>query len=277
MMIAACALSVSAAFPAAAQDKPQVCYLNINGRLVPTYCPDTSETKGTTASADQGADADADADACSTTVVSNAAALLYGLPAPPSGKAWAILDCGGISVTAAARFVLVNSARPQVKPQELALEAYGELVVPILVPGTAPPRGKDGLVGLPEWFWVPAASWHPVQKTVRAGPVWATVTATPTGLTFDPGGGLSPVSCEGPGAAYDKDESPDVQSTDCDYTYLQSSANQPGGVYQATLNVTWRVSWIGSGGGAGVLRNALAVASPFAIDVTQAEALVTGS
>lgn len=171
----------------------------------------------------------------------------------------------------------IARGRPRVTPHELAVDAYGVLALPTLAPGTAPPRGKDGLVGLPEWFWVPAASWHAISLTVRAGPVWATVTATPVGLRFDPGPRLWPVSCAGPGNAYDKAAPVDDQSTTCDYTYLQSSADQPGGVYHATLNVLWRVTWIGSGGPGGVLENADAMPAPFTIKVVQAEALVTGS
>jgi hypothetical protein len=138
---------------------------------------------------------------------------------------------------------------PQVTPQQLMIQAYDELRVPSLTPATAPPLGRDGLVGLPEWFWVPASGWHPRSVTVSAGPVWATVTATPVGLTLQPGAGMSPVTCQGPGTAYDPSE--------------------------PSVSITWRVDWVGSAGAGGVLAPALSVPVPLTIPVAQGEALVT--
>ena len=110
--------------------------------------------------------------------------------------------------------------------------------------------------------------------TVSAGDVWATATATPAGLTFEPGGGLSPVSCAGPGATYNPAKPAAGQHTDCSYPYQQPSAGQPGNAYQASLTVTWRVSWTGSGGTGGLLDPALPTAVAFSVPVGQGEALV---
>jgi hypothetical protein len=192
---------------------------------------------------------------------------------PPRGKHWALIDCGGGTGPQA---VLVRNATgaPTVSPQQLLVHAYGELEVPHLRPATAPPRGTDGLVGLPEWFWVPAGQWHARSVTVIAGPVWATVTAVPISLTFQPGAGLSPVTCTGPGAAYNGRLTAAQQHTNCSYTYLQSSAGQPGNAYQASVTATWRITWTGSGGAGGALDAGLAVPVGFSVGVTQGEALV---
>ena len=133
---------------------------------------------------------------------------------PPRGKHWALMDCGGGSGPQA---VLVRNATgaAAVTPQQLLVHAYGELAVPYLRPATAPPSGTDGLVGLPEWFWVPAGEWHARSVTVTAGRVWATATAAPLRLTFQPGAGLSPVSCTGPGAAYNRHLPAAQQHTNC--------------------------------------------------------------
>jgi hypothetical protein len=173
--------------------------------------------------------------------------------------------------------ILVRTATgaPKVTTQQLMLQAYGELRVPSLTPVTAPPLGRDGLVGLPEWFWVSSAGWHPRSVTVSAGSVWATVTATPDGLTFEPGADISPVSCQGPGTAYDPSKPSASQHTDCSYTYVQPSAGLPGNVYQASVSITWRVDWVGSGGAGGVLAPALSLPVAVTIPVAQGEALVT--
>jgi hypothetical protein len=196
---------------------------------------------------------------------------------PPKGQHWALMDCIGSAVGTGPQAVLIGNATgaPHVTPQQLLVQALRELTVPHLQPATAPPRGRDGLVGLPEWFWIPAGEWHPRSVTVTAGPVWATAVAAPIGLAFKPGAGLSLVSCAGPGTAYNSHKPSVQQHTGCSYTYLRPSAGQPENVYHASLTVTWRVSWTGSGGSGGVLDAALGVPVGFTIPVAQGEALVT--
>jgi hypothetical protein len=193
---------------------------------------------------------------------------------PPRGKHWALMECGA---GAAPQAVLVRNVTgaPAVSPRQLLVHAYGELYVPHLRPATAPPRGTDALVGLPEWFWVPAGEWHARSVTVTAGAVWATATAAPVSLTFLPGAGLSPVTCTGPGAAYNRHLPAAQQHTNCSYTYLQSSAGLPGNADRASVTVTWRITWTGSGGTGGVLDAGLAVPVGFSVGVAQGEALVT--
>ncbi len=215
---------------------------------------------------------------CTTIALGQAQAVNLGLSwSPPNGQSWALLYCPGGAAGPAAPAVLVSNATgaAAVTPQELLITAMGELHVPHLSPSTAPPHGHDGLVGLPEWFWITARSWHARTVTVRAGPVWASVTAAPVRLTFEPGGGLSPVSCLGPGTAYDPQRPAAAQQTDCSYTYLTPSAGQPGNAYQASVAVTWKISWTGSGGSGGILDAALPVPVNFPVSVAQGEALVT--
>jgi hypothetical protein len=213
-------------------------------------------------------------DTCTFTALDEAQAKSLGVSWPaPQDKHWALMDCGTGTGPQAVLVPDVNGGTP-VTPQQL-VHALGGLDVPHLRPATAPPRGRDGLVGLPEWFWVPAGEWHLRSVTVTAGPVWATVTATPVSLTVQPGAGLSPVTCTGPGAAYNRRKPAVQQHTDCSYTYLQPSAGLPGNAYQASVTVTWRVTWTGSGGAGGVLDPALAVPVGLSIGVAQGEALVT--
>jgi hypothetical protein len=215
---------------------------------------------------------------CTLTPISQATAVQLGLQwPPPKGYTWAFMQCVGGKVAGGGSIaVLVNAATgaPLVTPQQLLQQALNELQIPTLRPQTAPPRGKDGLVGLPEWFWVPAGNWHPLSVTVTAGPVWATATASPTGLSFQPGGGLAPVICTGPGTAYNAAKPASAQHSTCSFTYKQPSDGQPGNAYQASIAVTWNVSWTGSGGAGGEIDAGLIIPFQFAIPVAQGEALV---
>jgi hypothetical protein len=209
---------------------------------------------------------------CGLTPLSALQLTFLGLPKPPRGEHWAAITCTGDQPFGGV--VLVGRpGRPAVTPAELLQVAIGRLHVPALPAGTAPPRGKPGLVGLPEWFWVPSRRWHPVSVTVTAGPVRATATATPVRLTFSPGAGLAGASCSGPGAAFRRAAA--GQQTSCSYTYDQSSAGQQHGAYQAEVIVGWRVSWTGSGGAGGILNPDLQVADPVAVRVAEGQALVT--
>ena len=138
-------------------------------------------------------------------------------------------------------------------PVQLAQQAWSTLRLPVPDVRTAPPRGARGLVGLPEWLWVPRGQWRSMSKRASAGAVWAQVTATPKQLTIEPGAGLAAVSCGGPGAAYDPSRSASVQRTDCSYTYDRSSKSEPGAAYRVRVTVVWGGTWIGSGVASGVL------------------------
>jgi hypothetical protein len=203
-------------------------------------------------------------------------AALNGLPRAPKGERWVYVDCPGSFPWHGVALIRTATGAPAITPQQLLQVALGEFRVPALGPATAPPRGRDGLAGLPEWFWIPAAGWHPRSVTVTAGPVWATATATPERLSFSPGPGLSGPSCPGPGTPYNPKRPAGAQRTACSYTYDQGSAGQPGGTYQAAVTVIWRVTWTGSGGAGGVVNAGLRTSYPFALRVTEGQALVTG-
>jgi hypothetical protein len=97
-------------------------------------------------------------------------------------------------------------------------------------------------------------AWRPVSVTASLGPLWATVTATPRRLTFDPGdpAGPGPVSCEG----YAPLE-PYVAAIpgSCSYTYLNASSTSPvdGYHFRTELTIDWSISWTSSTGAGGAL------------------------
>lgn len=201
-----------------------------------------------------------------------------GIGPPAPGYQWDIMTCpGSNSGPLGGQLVQVSTrtGAPAVSPFDLFKIAIGELSVPTLAAATAPPRGKDGLVGLPEWYWVARGRWQPVSVTVRAGPVWATASASPTALSYVPGGGMGSVSCKGPGTPFNSTEPAAQQRTSCSYTYTRPSDGQPGNAFRAGLFVTWTVSWTGSGGAGGLVTNDYSTGNAFPVRVAQAEALVT--
>ena len=95
-------------------------------------------------------------------------------------------------------------------------------------------------------------SWREVSVSASAGPVWATVTATPSVLTFDPGdpAGEGSVSCAGMAAT-----APYVPETpgECSYTFTNASStsDHDGYHFLTTMSIEWTITWTSSGGGAG--------------------------
>jgi len=215
---------------------------------------------------------------CTYTKASPGVLQRAGIGPPAPGYQWDIMTCPGSNPGPLGGQLVQVSTRtgtPAISPFDLFKIAIGELSVPTLPPATAPPRGKDGLVGLPEWYWVARGQWHPVSVTVRAGPVWATASAAPTALSYVPGGGMGSVSCHGPGTRFNPSMPAARQHTACSYTYARASKGQPGNAFQAGLFVTWTVSWTGSGGAGGLVTSDYTTGNAFAVRVAQAEALVT--
>jgi hypothetical protein len=145
---------------------------------------------------------------------------------------------------------------PPPDPAVLAQQARTELTLPSPVARRSPPEtnsdpANGGLpytwVGLSTFFWV--EGWQPMSRTVELRGVSATVTATPTGLTFDPGDGAAAVSCAGPGRPWtvaDGNEAPSGGA--CGYTYRSVTPNGP---LTATTSVQWSVSWTSNTGASG--------------------------
>ena len=235
-------------------------------------CTNTSVTGGSPGSGGGGGKS-----ACTLTPLSQQQVRFLGLQwPPPKNHAWDAITCPGTQAFGGVTLVDNATGAPAVTPADLAQVAIGDLIIPELHPKTAPPRGHDGLVGLPEWFWIPGLDWGAAKSPViTAGPVWAQATAVPTKIIFNPGGGLAGITCNGPGTAYQPKVPLSAQHTDCSYTYDQPSTGQPGNAYAASVTVLWNVSWVGSGGAGGIVATGRAVSTPITVPVAAGEALVT--
>ncbi|MFD0882976.1 hypothetical protein ACFQ08_00120 [Streptosporangium algeriense] len=125
--------------------------------------------------------------------------------------------------------------------------ARDRLALPVLKIVTSPRSQYPQLVRLPIWLGVARETWHPYTATASAGGVVATVTATPTHVTWIMGDGAT-VTCRGPGTPYrvGRDD-PRKPSPTCGYTYLESSANAPNARYRVTATATWLITWVAAG------------------------------
>jgi len=268
---ATAAAATVAASAAAASQAGGCSYQLINGGYQ-FVCTHTSVTGSHPGSGGSGGKS-----ACTLTPLSQQQARFLGLQwPPPKNHSWDAITCPGTQAFGGVTLVDNATGAPAVTPADLAQVAIGDLIIPELHPQTAPPRGHDGLVGLPEWFWIPGLNWGAAKSPViTAGPVWAQATAVPTKIIFNPGGGLAGITCNGPGTAYQPKVPLSAQHTDCSYTYDQPSTGQPGNAYAASVTVLWNVSWVGSGGAGGVVATGRAVSTPITVPVAAGEALVT--
>ena len=167
---------------------------------------------------------------------------------------------------------------PPPDPAVLAQQAYTELTVPKPEAQRSPPETNSdpdngGLpytwLGLHTWIWV--NNWQPLQRTVDLRGVSATVTATPTSLSFDPGNGDSAVTCPGPGRPWtEADGNQPPTAGGCAYMYRSVT---PDGPLTATTGITWSVAWT-SNTGAGGTFPALSTATTSSFLVEQIQVVV---
>ena len=130
-------------------------------------------------------------------------------------------------------------------------------------------------VTVPMDFRTGGDSWRTVSVSASLGPVWATVTAQPLRLTFDPGdaAGNGPVSCvgDGPIAAY----APSTPGA-CSYTYSNASSTSPydGYHFLTEMSIDWAVSWTSSTGAGGPL-DTYSTSSTVPLAVAEVKGVVT--
>lgn len=128
--------------------------------------------------------------------------------------------------------------------------------------------------GLWTFFWTDQSTWKTLTATAATpdGSVWATVTAKPVSLNFDPGDGSSPVVCDGPGRPWvDADGFTAPSGGACGYMYTKLSTAP----VTATETETWQVTWVGSGGSSGTITPPMPTKTSGKLNVLQIETVVT--
>jgi hypothetical protein len=171
---------------------------------------------------------------------------------------------GSASLDWVARYPINPVGAVRRTPGVLAQRAVDQLPLPTPSVHHNPNRidGRpETVVGIQTWWWLDRSSFRSITHTVRAGRVWARVTATPTSTYWNAGSPDAPnVRCDGPGTPYDASRPANRQHTNCFTVYSRSSADQPqtgpspnDRYFTASVTVTWRVTWVGGGGARGAL------------------------
>lgn len=166
------------------------------------------------------------------------------------------------------------SALMKPTPAVLAARARNSLVLPKPAISSNPPVGQPQMVGIPTWLFLPRSLWVPVSASAAVPGESVTATATPVSVAWTFGDGTSTV-CTGPGTPFTPGTDPTASSPDCGHTYRTSSGSAPGGKFQVSATITWRVDWLGAGA-AGTL-NDLTTTATVPVTVQQSQAIVTGT
>jgi hypothetical protein len=155
--------------------------------------------------------------------------------------------------------------------EEIVRQVYAEVPLVLPQPHTAPPVDADQLVGFPVWMWVDGEVWRDFEAHAAVAGVSVSVVAHPKQVAWTMGDGAT-VVCRGPGTAWDPAD-PHQQRTDCSHIYQFVSAGKPSGRYQATVTVTWSISWSASTGQSGVLPDASRTTA-FSLHVVERQAVI---
>jgi hypothetical protein len=223
---------------------------------------------------------------CTYTPITLAAAA--GFDFPPGGPTpgnWFLVQCPGSPADEAGHPVWITTGPsappvvtgPGISARALALQAASSIVLPS--PSIELNPTGFSVVNLSTWLAVDPVAWHPYQATATVGRVSATATATPATVTWSMGDGAV-VECSGPGAQYNLDLAPDLQSTSCAYTYTRSSDGEPSsdgnpndGAFAVTASVSWNVTWTAVGAPGGGPLPSLRTESTVAVRVEQVESI----
>jgi len=115
--------------------------------------------------------------------------------------------------------------------------------------------GLTWWVGAPMWLWTDSdddLQWGTHNLTAADGGLSVTATVTATSLTFDPGNGDTPVTCDTAGTP--RPWNPDAplaqhSPSGCDYTYMTTNTlGDKDSRFAVSATVTWTVTWSSSDG-----------------------------
>jgi hypothetical protein len=150
-------------------------------------------------------------------------------------------------------------------PARAADEARRLLAIAAPTVRLSPPATVPQLVGVQTWLWIDDP-WVPQQASATLDGVTATVTATPTTVTWALDDGTS-VACDGPGTRYDDSRPAAEQSTDCSLVFGRAGRS----VLHAT--VRYATSWTATTGDGEALEPVTRT-TDVPVDVVEAQALI---
>jgi hypothetical protein len=151
-------------------------------------------------------------------------------------------------------------ATPPPTPAELAQQAADSFNLPRPSGHRSPSEAKSyngypfTYVSLWTFYWSDPGTWTSLTATASAGGNWATVTAQPVSLTFDPGNGWAAVSCAGQGRPWVESDGNSAPSQGaCGYQYSKVTGPGYDHPVTSTQTITWQLTWVGSNNTVGTL------------------------
>jgi hypothetical protein len=138
---------------------------------------------------------------------------------------------------------------PVLPPSIVVREWWDDMVKEI--PATEPvwsPLMPTQYVSWPTYVWLESAKTADVKLEVHVPSASATMTARATKVVFNPGIAADAVTCAGIPS----------KREDCSYTYRRTSKDEPNMRYQASLSVTWEITWTATTGESGRLPSYIA-------------------
>lgn len=177
--------------------------------------------------------------------ISDAELELIGMKPGSQPGVWYNRNCFLDVDEMSATYILVYLNQPPAPVTQLvALHATSRLVLPKLSTQVSPAGTQ--LVRLPSWWWTAPASWQVQSATAAVPGISVTATATPYRAVWDAGDGSDPVTCTGPGTAWQGGDAL-ASSPTCGHTYQRSSASASGGAFTLRATIFWRITWAGGG------------------------------
>lgn len=160
---------------------------------------------------------------------------------PPWGAGGTVVDTATLAVQAAASFRLPDPSGDRSPSPSQLYNGY---------PFT--------YLNLWTFYWTDPGAWvncgGACTATARAGGNYATVTARPVSLTFDPGNGSPAVSCPGPGRPWVESDGNNAPTGGaCAYKYAHVTGPGYDQPVTSTQTITWELTWVGSNNTAGTL------------------------
>lgn len=160
------------------------------------------------------------------------------------GSLWQCTSCQTAGTSTTCNVQIIWTAPGQEPgpptPEQLAAVALGMMPLAKANVRTAPEAPDATYIGVENWLWIPDSQWSTLRKSVTAGATTVTVSAAPAHVSWNLG--PKTVICYGPGQAWVEGMT-DAASTNCGFTYKESSDHEPDGRFPITATIRYQVTW----------------------------------
>ena len=152
---------------------------------------------------------------------------------------WYDEDAGGPGWNYDDYGVVIFEVTPPIPIEDLLDRARAGVDPPFPTSAAAPPF-DNVVVKAPTWLWLDGYQWETLESSDSQGMVTVRIVATPARVEWEMGDS-GRVVCDGPGVPWTPGA--DDADSDCSYTFEDSSAILPAGVFAGSATVVFEVEW----------------------------------